>query len=172
MDESRPTWIDFFQTHRKWLASVIYLRVSDRHAVEEVLQETALAAVNSVPVALSHEHISKWLYRVAVRQSLLYRRRLGREKRKNENAFCSPAASESVEPDPLSLLVAMEQRGLVRESLDCLPPRDAELLLFKYGENLTCAQIASRLGATESAVKSRLLRARKKLAAEIEYRNK
>ena len=67
-----------FEAHRRWLRTVILARIDDVHVVDEVMQEVALAAVNTRSLAGPGNH-SAWLYRVAVRQSLLYRRRKGRE---------------------------------------------------------------------------------------------
>ena len=169
--ERKPLWLEFFETHRNWLASVIYVRVSDRHAVEEVLQETALAAVANAPVSIQNDAVPKWLYKVAIRQSLLYRRKMGRDKRKHESAALATESSGVQVANPLGELIALEEQDQVRKALGNLAPRDAEILIFKYNENLSCLQISERVGAKENAVKSRLLRARKKLLVEIEKLN-
>ena len=64
-------------------------------------------------------------------------------------------------------LLADERRRMVREALDCLKDRDAEILLLKYAEGWSYQQIAAHLGITESAVESRLHRARKRLRREM-----
>ncbi len=69
--------------------------------------------------------------------------------------------------DPLEWLLADERQKLVREAVARLPRRDVEILLLKYTENWSYEQLAQRLGATESAVESRLHRAREKLRREL-----
>ena len=60
-----------------------------------------------------------------------------------------------------------EARWLRRQEVDVVAPRDAEILLLKYGERWSYRQIAARLGVTEKAVDSRLLRAREALRLEL-----
>ena len=52
---------------------------------------------------------------------------------------------------------------MVRDALDQLHPRDAELLLLKYTENWSYKEISEHLTMTTSAVESRLHRARKRM---------
>ena len=71
----------------------------------------------------------------------------------------------------MSWLLAQERRNHVRQALGQMPHRDAELLLLKYTENWSYKQIAERLGVSESAVETRLHRARQRLRntlAELE----
>lgn len=158
------TWQDVLAADRRWLGTIIFARVGDRHAVDEVLQETALAASrNCQPVDASG--ISKWLYRVAVRQSLLYRRRTARLHRRTL-AFAD-SEPRRADPDPETLVIAAEQRDLVQLAIAALNHSDCEVLLLKYLEDWSCRQIAERLGVSETAVKSRLLRARNALRTEL-----
>ncbi len=72
--------------------------------------------------------------------------------------------------DPLDWLLADEQQSLVREAMRNLPRREAEILLLKYTESWSYEQLAQRLGTTESAVESRLHRARARLRRELAAR--
>jgi RNA polymerase sigma-70 factor (ECF subfamily) len=65
--------------------------------------------------------------------------------------------------EPLDWLLAEEQQQLVRRALAELPRRDAEILLLKYTENWSYQELAHHLGATSSAIESRLHRAREKM---------
>jgi len=56
----------------------VLARVGERAAVDEVMQEVALAAVRQKAPIEDRAKIGSWLYRVAVMQSLLYRRSRGR----------------------------------------------------------------------------------------------
>jgi RNA polymerase sigma-70 factor (ECF subfamily) len=108
--------------------------------------------------------VAPWLYRIAVVSALQHRRRRGRRKKLLRNyAEQAAAASTSVEPDPLDWLLAEEQRQLVRQAIERLPPRDAEILLLKYTEDWSYRQLAEHLGVSTSAVEARLHRAREKM---------
>lgn len=61
------------------------------------------------------------------------------------------------------LLEQKERHAVIQESLDALEPENREIFLRYYFYNQTIAEIGSILGLTPTAVKSRLLRGRKKL---------
>lgn len=148
----------------RWLRAVLYARLGESHAVDETIQEIALAAVQPGAVA-DPAKVSPWLYRLAVRQALLYRRRAGRRRKLQDRVAERETAVES--PDPLDWLMAREKSRLIRDSLNGLPPRDAEVLLLKYQEGWSYAEIAERLGVSRRAVESRLHRARQKLRGRL-----
>lgn len=157
-------------SHQGWLSAVIFARVRDRDAVDEILQETALAAVAGVLPQDGVEE-SRWLYRVAIRQANLYRRRQSRNVKKNQEYAAKTniarASCEEKSCSPYAILVAHEQAELVAEAVASLNASDHEVLLLKYTESWSCQEIATRLGIGLSAVKSRLLRARKNLRHEL-----
>jgi len=54
---------------------------------------------------------------------------------------------------------AVDDRELVRQALDRLPARQREVLLLRYYEDLSEAEIAARLGCAPGTVKSSAARA-------------
>jgi RNA polymerase sigma-70 factor (ECF subfamily) len=133
-----------------------------------VLQETAGEAWRNADSLRDASRLAPWLYRIAVTQALLYRRRIGRGRKLVEQYADSGAApTEAVDDDPLAWLLAEEQQQLVRRAIATLGPRDAEILLLKYTENWSYRELARRLGASESAVEARLHRARGRLRAAL-----
>ena len=150
---SRIDWQAALVEHGRWLRTVTLARLGERQAVEEVLQEVAVATVEHGHRVHDAAKVAPWLYRVAVVASLQYRRRAGR-RRKLVDRFAERMPrtdADEREPDPLDWLVAEEQRMLVRRSLACLPRRDAEILLLKYTENWSYRQLADHLGLSASA---------------------
>jgi RNA polymerase sigma-70 factor (ECF subfamily) len=106
---------------------------------------------------------------LAVRQALLYRRRCGRQHRLISRYAGRQAtgAGASPFPDALEGLLNDERRASVRAALERLPRRDAEILLLKYTEDWSYRELAERLGIGESAVESRLHRARQRLREAV-----
>jgi RNA polymerase sigma-70 factor (ECF subfamily) len=133
------------------------------------MQEVALAAVRQQAPLVDPTKIAPWLYRLAIVQSLQYRRKQGRI-RKLTNRYAErvrPPDYDQRTPDPLEWLLADERQSLVREALGRMPRRDVEMLLLKYSENWSYEQLAQHLGTTESAVESRLYRARQRMRREL-----
>jgi RNA polymerase sigma-70 factor (ECF subfamily) len=167
----RADWGAALQRHAGWLRRVVLHRVGEPQAVDEVMQEVSLAAVGGrdgqSPVESPNP--AAWLYRVAVRQALLYRRRSGR-RRKLLDAVASrsaPGPNSDADANPLRWLISNERDALVRSAVARLPRRDADVLVLKYAEQWSYRQIADHLGLTESAVEARLHRARRRLRDEL-----
>ena len=174
--ESRPTgggpvdaaqidWSAVLAEHDRWLRAVVFARLGTTHEVEEVMQEVALAAVRQAAPLADASKAAPWLYRLAVMQALMFRRRQGRRRKlidRYANRF-RPTEADGRQPDALGWLLADERRKMVRTAMSGLPPRDREILLMKYIENSSYAELAQRLGISESAVETRLHRARGRL---------
>src|SRR4051794_2624022 len=74
-------WAAALAAHDRWLRIAVLARLGERQAVDEVMQEVALAAVTQRSPLADPSKIGAWLHRLAVRQSLLYRRRVGRRRK-------------------------------------------------------------------------------------------
>jgi RNA polymerase sigma-70 factor (ECF subfamily) len=162
-------WQQELARHQRWLRTVIAARLGSRQAVDEVMQEVSLAAIAQKAPLLDASKVAPWLYRLAATQALLYRRKLGRQRRQAESYGIRTQKTEadSREADPLVWLLTDERRQLVRQALDRLAPRDREILLLKYSEGWNYHQLAAHLGISHSAVETRLHRARARLRNEI-----
>jgi RNA polymerase sigma-70 factor (ECF subfamily) len=118
--------------------------------------------------------VAPWLYRLAVTQSLLYRRKQGR-RRKLTGAYAErirPTEADTREPDPLDWLLADERRRMVRTALERLARRDREILMLKYSEDWSYKELAEHLGISQTALQARLHRARQRLREQIETTDK
>jgi RNA polymerase sigma-70 factor (ECF subfamily) len=165
-------WAREFTAHGRWLRLTVLARVGERQAVEEVMQEVALAAVAGQASLTDVARLPAWLHRIAVRQCLLYRRKHGRSRRLLDQ-FQARATADGEGggvSDPLDWLLREERVRLVREALTRLASRDAELVLLKYAENWTARELATHLGVGIAAVEARLHRARERLRAELASR--
>jgi RNA polymerase sigma-70 factor (ECF subfamily) len=155
--------------HERWLRTVVCARVGEPQAIDEVMQEMSLAAVRQHAPLDDAAKVAPWLYRLAVRYSLLYRRKQGR-RRKLIDRYVEryrPSETDAREMDPLGWLLAEERRAQVRAAMARLPKRDAEILLLKYSEDWSYRTLAEHLGVSESAVETRLHRARARLRTEL-----
>ncbi len=162
-------WQAALAEHDRWLRTVIYARVGEPQAVDEVMQEVSLAAVRQSAPLADRSKLAPWLYRLAVTQSLLYRRKQGRRRKLNgryARRIGTPEQHER-ETDPLDWLLAEERRKLIRTALGRLPKRDAEILLLKYTEEWSYRELAEHLGVSQSAVQARLHRARRRMRDEL-----
>ena len=162
-------WPAALAKHDRWLRTIAYARLGEARSVEEVMQEVALAAIRQAAPLKDHSKLAPWLYRLTVRQVLLYRRKMGRQRKLKEGYAQSrqPTEVDRSTVDPLTWLLVVERRQRIREALTRLPERDAEMLMLKYTENWSYHQLVEHLGISHSAVESRMHRARQRLRAEL-----
>ena len=125
-------WSQALVENDRWLRTVIYARVGERQAVDEVFQEVSLAAVRQQTPLRNRGKVAPWLYRTAVIQSMLYRRKAGRQRRLGDRyaAEVRPTAIDPRQVDPLGWLLAEERhagkRPKSRQDLQELADKMAE----------------------------------------------
>jgi RNA polymerase sigma-70 factor, ECF subfamily len=180
MNDSRPgsttepegtgaiDWGATLATHQGWLRRVVAARVGEPQAVDEVMQEVALAAVEQRSPLQNPARAAVWLYRLAVRHVLLYRRKTGRQRSLVDRYAARKATCEvDGSGSPLLWLLRDERQRIVQAAISRLPPRDAEILILKYAEGFGSREIAERLGVAVATIETRLHRARSRLRAEL-----
>ncbi len=163
-------WNNILREHDRWLRTIVYARLGEPQAVDDVMQDVALAAVRQASPILDRTRVAPWLYRLAVRQTLLYRRKMGRTRNLTQR-FADrfrPTESDTRDPGPLEWLMSKELSSMVRQAIKALRPGDAEILMLKYGQNWNYFEIAEHLGIGHSAVEARLHRARSRMRKELE----
>ncbi len=156
-----------FLENESWLRTVVRSRVQESEAVEDIMQNIALALVRQRETLRDIGQLGAWLYQVAVRQVMMYRRTIGR-RRNFENRLAqqsTPEDSVSRQPDPVSSVLAAEQQETVRAAMQQLDELDRQVLMLKYVEGWTYRQLAEMLGVTEDTIEYRLLKSRKRLKA-------
>ena len=161
-------WSALLARHDRWLRTAVFARLRETDGVDEVMQAVAVAAIRQQAPLVDLNKAAPWLYRLAVWQTLQYRRRAGRQ-RKLVGAYARNGAVDRLpnSNDPLGWLVADERQRLTRQALSYLSPQDAEILLLKYTEDWSYRELAEHLGIADSAVESRLHRARGRMRAEL-----
>ena len=185
MTQPSPNAIDWpaaLEQHKSWLAKVLRCRIGDRHEVDDLLQEIALAVFqqNSAPTTQNEtkpsqqdpirrrragvpedpEKVAPWLYRLAVRQAVNFHRRANR---KTQIKPVPDLETTSASPKPLDWMLAQEQSRHLALAIEELRPQQREILTLKYTENWSYQQLADHLGVPVRSVEYRLLQARNQL---------
>ena len=171
-DRETLDWGRLLSDHAPWMRCVVLARIGEAQAVEEVLQEIAVAAVAQNAPVLDPARVGPWLYRLVLVHAVRYRRGQARKRNRLLNYRQRSDRNLAREDDggsgdPLQLLLLEERRTLTAAALRRLPGRDAELLMLKYGEQWSYQRIAQYLEITADAVDSRMHRARERLRAEL-----
>ena len=124
---------------------------------EEVVSDVFLAAWEQA-ADLKAGHVKGWLGTVARNKAKNKLRQMGRTISLEENSVDIPAPndlSEAMEQD--------EERRLVRQAVDALPPEDKEIFLRHYYYAQSIKEISDHMAMNESTIKTKLRRGRMKL---------
>jgi RNA polymerase sigma-70 factor (ECF subfamily) len=171
-----------FVAHRERLRKMIAVRMDRRLAARidpsDVVQEALAEAVRKMPDYLRKRPIPfyPWLRQIAWERLVRLHERhiyVGRRSVRREETWCGTLSDESAADlagrlvssgtSPSRRMVRDEVRRRVREALDRLAARDREVLVLRYMEQLSTAEIAAVLGISEGAVKTRHFRAIERL---------
>lgn len=135
----------------------------DRALAQDVMQETFLRIYENRDRLLNAHSFKAWTFTIARNQCLnQFRRSSKHVVLDDEN---TPAVSETVALAPMAKLEKSEQVELVNRFLEQLKPEYREVIVLREYQNLTYEEIAAVTRSTLSAVKSRLFKARRNLAA-------
>lgn len=126
-------------------------------SIDEVLQETALAVMQSDSVPNDPIQRSRWLCGVAIRQCVYYWRRESKHSRceKMDQAIESSDLSDQ-QTDPFRWLLERESQQQVRDAIMQLDDESRQLLIHKFLHRRTYPQIASALSVTRHIAEYRV----------------
>lgn len=139
----------------------------DPHDAEDVMQDVLVALMGSLARFRGEASLSSWAYVVARNACARRRRREARHRPlesrgEHDAAFAAPSAS-----GPERITERRQLRAALERSIAALPDSLRDVLVLRDVEGLSAAQVGSRLGLGERAVKSRLHRARAALRAML-----
>jgi RNA polymerase sigma-70 factor (ECF subfamily) len=140
---------------------------------EDVLQETFLKAYRGIKSFDGRSKISTWLFRIATNEALMVLRR----KHPETVSIDEPVETEEGEKEPVQIvdwcclpeeeLLSEETKEKLDEAVQRLPERLRVVFLLRDINDLSTHETAEILGLTDTAVKTRLSRARLRLREEL-----
>lgn len=168
---------------RRMVAVRMDPRLSARIDPSDVVQETLREASGKLPAYARERPLPfyAWLRQLAFNRLLdLHRRHVTAQRRsvKREDPELSLADRSAralaervlaVESSPSQRMMQSELRRQVREALARLPSADYELLVLRHLEQLSIRDISAVLGISEGAVKTRHVRALKRLRDLLDH---
>lgn len=160
----RAYFADLYDRYANRLYRYALAHTGSPTAAEDVVSETMLAAIEGLHrFDPDRGAFAGWLFGIASRQIHARKRRHGRFRRLLPRAW----EPEPVDDDVLTTIVRGADVTRLRELLQQLPERDREIVLLRYGAELTSAEIGDVLGMNGGAVRVRLMRVLQGLATEL-----
>lgn len=147
--------------------------VSNPQDAEDVLQETFIKAFRHISGFDGRSKLSTWLYRIATNEALMLLRR----RKHNFLSIDEPINSPEEEQEPLQIidwcclpedeLMSTEARKYLDQAIEELPTSLRVVFLLREIEGLSTQETAEVLSLSETAVKTRLSRARMRLREKL-----
>ena len=167
---------DLFACYHDDLTGFLRQRCSDDTDAEDALQDAFVAAARYLDGFRGDAAIRTWLYRLASSACTRLRRGAKGDRRRHDSLDdAGPLASGgtggalSPESGKAAVESMLEARlAPLREALDALGNKDRAVLLLREAEGLSTRETAEALGLTETAVKTRLSRARRAVRDALE----
>lgn len=152
--------------HKTMAYNIAFRILKSREDAEEIAQDSFLKAYHSLQEFKRESKFSTWLYRIIYNNSIS---RI-RKKKLDINSY-DDEEYEWMEPSEtareLDKLHHLEQKKYVNEALHKLPGEDATVVSLFYMNESSVEEISEITGLTQSNVKVKLHRARKKLYDEL-----
>ena len=172
-DGDHQAYAELCRRHSKQILRTVLRITRDVADAEDTLQEALLKAYIHIGGFEGRSAFSSWLTRIAINSALM----LSRKKKRFPPVYSFESGSEVDDfklPEPMDTSYNPEEsyiQNALGNKLDhairYLSPTLRAVVQIRYREDASASEIAKILGISESAVKSRLLRARSKLRRHL-----
>jgi RNA polymerase sigma-70 factor (ECF subfamily) len=144
----------------------------DRQEAEDQVQNSYMNAWRHVGQFHRESKFSTWISRIVVNQCLMQLRKLRYLNsvsmvEEGPNGESREMQVTDQRQSPEEALAGQELGQILRKEIQRLPPMLRSVLILRDVDELSTEEVATQLGVTASAVKSRLLRARAELRTRL-----
>jgi RNA polymerase sigma-70 factor (ECF subfamily) len=140
---------------------------------EDILQETFIKAFRYLPDFNGRSRLSTWLYRIATNEALM----LIRRRKPDAISIDEPRDGDEQDQEPLQIvdwccmpeheMLSSESREYLDQAIESLPTSLRVVFVLRDIEGLSTLETGEVLNLSETAVKTRLSRARLRLREEL-----
>jgi RNA polymerase sigma factor (sigma-70 family) len=147
----QQAWETLIDKYKRLIYSIPFKYGAGPEDAADVFQSVCIEVFNSLGQLKSADSLRSWLITVAVRQSYRWKKKQANHV---ELDAMEPEAAEELAASMPETVIQLQQEQIVREIVDKLPPRCAELvrLLFFEQPPLPYAEVARRLGLATGSI--------------------
>ena len=167
LDGDQNAFTTLVTKYQKWVHTLVWRKTGDFHIAEEITQDVFLKVYKKLSTLKPSDHFTGWLYVIATRHCIAW----FRKKRLPMTSLDATPASEleefcytQYETERSEQISLERQRDIVKRLLEKLPESERTVVTLHYLAEMSCEKISEFLGVSPNTVKSRLHRARKRLA--------
>lgn len=167
LNGDRNAFAVLVERYKDMVFSLAYKMLKSREEAEEVSQDTFIKAFKSLQSFKGDSKFSTWLYKIAYRNCLdaLKKRKLKYNTDTIDEVTIHKIKSTD---DILEGIERKERARVMEECLDKLPEDERSLLWMFYFEELSLKEIITVTDLSESNLKVKLHRARKRLLTVVQ----
>lgn len=140
-----------------------YCILKDAHEARDVVQEVFIKAMREPRFFDADFKMQAWLYRVT--RNLCFN--LVRDRRRRDGILAAVPRSDEHHADPIEHVFGGERQDEIIEAIGQLTEDHRTILLLRYYEDMSYAEIAGALSIKLGTVMSRLSRARDRLLSVL-----
>lgn len=163
LDGDREAYAELVARHQDAVVALLCSRLRDRRAVDDLAQDTLVEAYTHLRSLKDPSRFRSWLAGIAFNVANGWLKKQGSELRALDRVAQQMGDTSQDVPTPWDDLEQQQVAERVWAAVDELPERTREAVLLHYVSGLSDQEIASTLGLSASAVRSRLHYGRQKL---------
>jgi RNA polymerase sigma-70 factor (ECF subfamily) len=155
----RDVYAELVRRHQETLYRHALGMVGSPDAAADLAQESLIRGFTRLDSCSDPERFGAWVFRILRNRCLDYLK----DRRRNTVGIEDESILGISQPESEIALEQAELRNAVRRALDTLPDAQREAFLLKHVEDLSYEEMCEQLGASVSALKMRVKRAREAL---------
>lgn len=162
---------ELFERFQGRIYRLVFRMTGSAEDARDLTQDIFLNAFKNMNKFRKEAEVYSWLYRIAVNRCIDHIRKRQRHFWHLSGLFRETESQELLEKSfetPEDRMLAAERNGKIQKSLSQLKPEFRAVIILKDLDGLNYREIAGILGCSEGTVASRLNRARKELAKNLE----
>jgi RNA polymerase sigma-70 factor, ECF subfamily len=168
LDGDQDSFAILVERHQQAVYNLTYRMLRNAREAEDAAQEAFLRAYQHLKRYDASRSFKTWLMSIASNHCIDRIRKRRLTWLSIDEPLPPHPALNSNAPAPEAAAVASEASEAMQELLDELAPDYRAAVILRYWYDLSYTEIAESLDTTESAIKSRLYRARQMLAERIQ----
>jgi RNA polymerase sigma-70 factor (ECF subfamily) len=167
IDGDQSAFAELVETYQQSVYNLTYRMLGNAGEAEDAAQEAFLRAYQHIKRYDPERSFKTWLLSIASNYCIDRIRKRRLTWLSIDEPLPPHPSLTSNSPDPEAFTADNEQSVVIHEMLGELAPDYRAAVVLRYWYDMSYIEIAKTLGTTESAIKSRLFRARQMLAEQV-----
>ena len=154
------------RSYHAFVCTIVIGIVDNSHDAEEIVQDTFLSAYRGLAQLEDSAKFKSWLAEIARNRARNWLR-----KQRGDTISIDEVGEQllQTEDSPDERLARLEQRELIRRTMETLPRKDREIARAFYLEGASYDELTSTHGLSDKAISFRLSRAKRQLSKRLQY---